>query len=182
MKGLRRDAGLESVVNEALRAATLHELCNTIQVLWNSRMRTTAGLAIYSRGQIVLNPALHTAGDGEIRRTLLHELAHFVARHRTRNRRLDPHGPEWRRACADLGIPGESRCHNLPFPRREQARKHFYQCPVCSVVIARVRPLKRPSACLSCCRMFNGGNYDSRFRFQTVTQNPPEGLFSQSKS
>jgi SprT protein len=178
MKGLRRDFGLESLMNDALRRAGLRELCDTIQVCWNPRMRTTAGLAVYSRHQIVLNPALHSTGDGEVRRTLLHELAHFVAKHRAGHRRLEPHGEEWRRACADLGIPGESRCHTLPFPRREQTRKYFYQCPVCSTVIARVRPMKRPSACLSCCRMFNGGKYDSRFRFHVVTQDPPEGLFS----
>lgn len=178
MKGLRRDAGLESRLNAALLAAGAHALYGTLQVLWNPRLRTTAGLAVYSRWQILLNPALQAAGESEVERTLLHEAAHFVARHRAGTRRMDPHGPEWRRACADLGIPGEARCHNLPFARRTLTRKFFYQCPVCSQVIARVHPLKRTSACLSCCKMFNGGRYDSRFRFQAVTNSPPEGLFS----
>lgn len=181
MKNLHRDAALESLINAALRMAGIAELCGTIQVCWNPRMRTTAGIAAYSKRQIVLNPALHSAGEGEIRRTLLHELAHFVARHRAGHRKIDPHGPEWRRACADLGIPGEARCHSLPFPRRQQTKKYFYRCPVCSIIIGRARPMKQPHACLNCCRMFNGGKYDKRFRFQPVTQTPPNGLFTNTQ-
>jgi len=180
MRGLRRDSALELEADASLRRAGLAELCGTIEVCWSGRLRTTAGLAVYSKRRIVLNPSLGQAGEAEIMRTLLHELAHFVARHRAGRRRVAPHGAEWRMACADLGIPGESRCHALPFPRRQQERKYFYRCPVCSQILARVRPLKRASACLACCRTFNGGRYDERFRFQVVTPAPPEGLFSQS--
>ena len=75
------------------------------------------------------------------------------------------HGPEWRRACRDLGIGDEKRCHDLPLPRREQARRYRYRCPACGLEVRRVRPIRARSACLACCRRHNRGRYDDRFRF-----------------
>ena len=77
-------------------------------------------------------------------------------------------GTEWRRACADLGIAGEARCHNLPFPIRRQKRRYLYACPHCRRDFARTRPLRRTSACLACCRAHNRGRYDQRFKLQLV--------------
>ena len=98
--------------------------------------------------------------------TLLHELAHLLAQFRAGRRRIPPHGAQWRRACADLGIAGEARCHNLPFPIRRQARRYVYSCPNCELEFPRTRPLRRTSACHACCRAFNRGKYDPRFRLQ----------------
>jgi predicted SprT family Zn-dependent metalloprotease len=176
-KGGTRDRELEVLVDRLLLQAGHPELCGSFSVSWHGRLRTTAGLANYQKRAILLNPALREVGDEEIDRTLRHELAHLLAASRHPHRRLAPHGPEWRQACADLGIPGEDRCHALPWTRRQQRRKFFYQCPVCGVVVARVRELRGRSACLSCCRHFNGGRYDERFRFRRVTDQPPEGLF-----
>ena len=83
-------------------------------------------------------------------------------------RRVDAHGPEWKQACADLAIPNEARCHVLPFKRRKVQRKYFYACPECATVLARVLPLRRKVACVKCCRKFNGGVYQERFRFKPV--------------
>jgi predicted SprT family Zn-dependent metalloprotease len=96
---------------------------------------------------------------------LKHELAHLLAHHRAGRRRISPHGPEWRKACTDLGLSDEKRCHTLPLPRREVPKRHLYQCPACGMAVHRVRPIQRPSACLPCCRKHNGGRYDERFRF-----------------
>ena len=71
---------------------------------WNARMRTTAGVAVASRWEIWLNPALRGISPHEVERTLLHELAHLLAQHRVGRRRIAPHGQEWRQACQDLGI------------------------------------------------------------------------------
>lgn len=144
------------------------ELAGRVKVCWNARMRSTAGLAYPGKGLIKLNPRLREFGEAEVDRTLRHELAHLLAHFRAGRRRIAPHGREWRKACADLGMPDEARCHTLPLPRRTLARKHIYRCPACGVELRRVRPMRRATACLTCCRAHSGGRYDERFRFQKV--------------
>lgn len=161
---LRPDPLLEDFANQLLTAAGCRGL--KVSVCWNPGLRTTAGLAIWRERRIVLNPKLVEFSAGEVQRTLRHELAHLLAQHRAGRSRIEAHGPEWRAACADLGIPNEPRCHNLPFKRRKIGRKHFYACPACSTVLARVRPIRRRVACVKCCRKHNGGAYDERFRFK----------------
>jgi predicted SprT family Zn-dependent metalloprotease len=139
-----------------------------VQVHWNPRLRSTAGYARYPSWRIELNPRLR-AFEGQVDRTLRHELAHLVAYHRAGRRRIEPHGYEWQQACADLGIPGEPAHHHLPLPRTQRQRPHAYQCPACLTVVRRVRPFKRATACLSCCRRHAGGQFDTRFKFVKVT-------------
>ncbi len=165
--GIRRDPILEKLATHLLHAAGCRDM--TIRVVWNSRLRTTAGLACWSTKTISLNPRLIEVSPSEVQRTLRHELAHFLAQHRSGRRRIPAHGAEWRQACRDLGIPREPRCHDLPFKRTRMERRHFYQCPQCGTRLARVRKLRRPVACLACCRKFNGGHYDARFRFVQVS-------------
>src|SRR5690606_27688342 len=102
--------------------------------------------------------------DAELRATFLHELAHLVAYAWAGRRRIAPHGPEWREACRELGIPGEDRCHALDFQPRRLERKYAYTCPRCEAVIRRVRRLKRRVACYACCRRHAGGQFDARFQ------------------
>ncbi len=141
----------------------------SVRVFWNSRMRTAAGRAFWPVRVIELNPILHQFPEEETLRTLKHELAHLIAYERAGRRRIAPHGAEWMQACAELGIPGERACHNLPVQRRKIIRKHAYVCTQCFAVIHRVRPLKRNVACSPCCRKFNHGRYDSRFRLIPIT-------------
>lgn len=143
-------------------------LAQRLVVIWNSRLRTTAGLAYPARALIWLNPRLEPFGREEIERTLRHELAHVLAQHRSGRRRIAPHGAEWRQACTDLGLKGEARCHTLPLPRRVMTVRHFYQCPVCQSEIKRVRPIKRKVACYDCCRRYSGGTFDERFRLRKL--------------
>jgi SprT protein len=151
-----------------LRQIGCDDLAATVQVRWNPRMRSTAGLAYPEKSLIVLNPKLVQFGAAELDRTLRHELAHLLAHHRAGRRRINAHGPEWKRACRDLGLADEKRCHDLPLPRRSLTRRHKYRCPGCETVIDRVRPIRRKSACLSCCRAHSGGRYDERFRLKKV--------------
>ncbi len=150
---------------ELLAPLKCKELAARVRVCWNPRMRSTAGMAYPAKALIILNPRLREIGEGEVDRTLRHELAHLLAQHRAGRRRIPPHGDEWRRACADLGLAGEARCHTLPLPRRTLTRRHAYRCPACSAEVRRVRPFRRATACLTCCRKHNGGRYDERFRF-----------------
>ena len=143
----------------------LPHLAARVTLHWHARLRTTAGLARLDCAVILLNPRL-LAFPEELTRTFLHELAHLVAHARNPRRLIDPHGPEWRLACADLGLPGEKRCHALPLATpRHVERKHVYHCPQCRREVRRVRPFRRAEACLICCRVHTHGRYDRRFRF-----------------
>lgn len=159
-----RDADLEKRAREVIQPWA-PPLAGMLVVGWNFRMTTTAGVAIASHWEIWLNPALRHISPGEIDRTLLHELAHLLARHRHGRRRLAPHGAEWREACSDLGIPGEARTHWLPFTARRMRRRYRLRCPGCGESHDRVRQPRGRIACLSCCRTHNRGLYDEQFRF-----------------
>lgn len=154
---------------EAVRCLGLARLAATLRVEWNPRLRTSAGRAWPQEGRIELNPAIAGFGGDEVRRTLLHELAHLVAHHRAGRRRIAPHGPEWRRACADLGIPGEAARHRLPLRPVRQRRRFAYRCPACAKVIRRARRMRREAACLACCRQHAGGRFDRRFVLVATT-------------
>jgi predicted SprT family Zn-dependent metalloprotease len=164
-----RETDLEARARGLLRALNCEELARRISVRWNSRMRSTAGSAFVAKALVTLNPRLREFGEAEVDRTLRHELAHLLAHHRAGRRRIAPHGPEWQRACRDLGLQDEKRCHTLPLPRRELAARYFYRCPACEQEVKRVRPFGRKTACLDCCRRHNRGRYDERFRFVKVS-------------
>ena len=163
---LRHDPLLEDFANQLLQAAGCRHL--KVRVFWNPSLRTTAGMAMWSDRMVVLNPKLVEVSAAEVQRTLRHELAHLLAHHRVGRRRIEAHGEEWRKACSDLGIPHESRCHELPFKRRRVTRKFFYACPACSTILARVKPLRHTAACIKCCRKHHGGKYHASFRFRPV--------------
>ena len=179
-EGLPKGIPAEDLTQQSIQKLNrlgLTSLAKRLQVLWNPRMRSTAGLAYPDLAVIVINPRLQEFGPIEVERTLLHELAHIVAQHRVGKRRIPPHGPEWQRACADLGLKDETRCHDLPLPRRKVTIKHIYLCPHCKIELERVRPFRRAAACLSCCKKFSKGEYDPRFkliRLPPPKKRPPE--------
>jgi SprT protein len=159
----RDDVCTEECV-DALRNLGLDALAQKVVVVWNTRMRTTAGRAFWPEGKIELNPKLKEIAPGEVRGTLLHELAHLVAYARAGRRRIAAHGAEWRQACADLGIPGERATHSLPLPGRTMQKKWRYACPACGQGFDRARKMKRSAGCYSCCKEHNGGYYHKKFR------------------
>lgn len=165
-----RDEALSLVAAALARDLGLESLARAVSVSWNARMRTAAGRAYAKDWAIELNPRLQDLPeerrDAELRATFLHELAHLVAFARVGRKRIAPHGPEWRQACRDLGIPDEDRCHALDFQPRRLARKYAYTCPACDAVIQRVRRLSRRVACFPCCRRHAGGRYDERFQLR----------------
>jgi len=166
--GSSHDVDLESKAREILYELGANKLACAIRVEWNSRLKTSAGRADYRHKLISLNPRLfeHPA---EIDRTLRHELAHILAQFRAGRRRILPHGTEWRKACRDLGIADEKRCHNLPFPAKRYAARFMYRCPNCRQEFPRVHRARRAVACLACCRAHNGGEFDARFRLVLVS-------------
>ena len=159
------DPPLTELCQQLARDLGLEHLAVNVVVVWNPRMRSTAGRAWLLELQIEMNPRLQSLDPQHIQVILRHELAHLVAAQRNKGKRISPHGAEWRRACADLGIPGEKACHRLPLPARKQKIRYLYHCPQCHTEIPRVRPMKKHLACRRCCADFNGGRYDPRFRF-----------------
>jgi SprT protein len=159
-----RDAALEAQGRELLDHLGLHEGVAKLRVVWNSKLRSTAGYAKWPQWLIELNPRLGEF-EGQVERTMKHELAHLIAYARAGRRRIEPHGLEWRKACADIGIPDEHARHTLPLPRSKQERKFTYLCPHCGFTVARVRKFRRHTACLACCKTHNGGRFDARFQF-----------------
>lgn len=164
---LGRDSSLEARAREILAPLAADELARKVHVEWNARLSSAAGRADSRRHLISLNPLLREH-DAEIDRTLRHELAHLLAQFRAGRRRLPPHGAEWRKACHDLGIADEARCHTLPFPVKPRTRRFLYRCSRCGKEFPRVHRIKHTMACLDCCRKFNGGKFDPTARLRLV--------------
>ena len=175
------------LAKDLLRTCGAALLGNRVAIIWNPRLRSTAGRACPRQWRIELNPRLR-AFEGEIDRTFRHELAHLLVawnhenrpgpKRRRRNR--DPHGPEWKRACAALGIDGESRCHQLSLAApRKLARPHAYECPACLLVVRRVQPIARGRmlACGVCCRQQARGRFDRRFQLRKIDPAAPPLAF-----
>ncbi|MFN2622775.1 MAG: SprT-like domain-containing protein [Chthoniobacterales bacterium] len=170
---LGRDPALEAKAREILAPLDADKLARKIHVEWNARLFSAAGRADSHRNLISLNPRLREHDTAEIDRTLRHELAHLLAQFRAGSRRIPPHGAQWRRACRDLGIAEEARCHTLPFPVRARARRFLYRCSRCGKEFPRVRRIKRAVACLDCCRKFNRGKFDPGARLRLVKNDEP---------
>lgn len=163
-----RDSGLEAECRTWLQRLGLVGTANVVTVWWNSRLRSTAGYASFPAWKIELNPRL-LEFEGQVERTLKHELAHLIAYHGAGRRKIEPHGSEWRAACCSLGIPEEKAHHSLPFPRREVRRPYAYRCPACLSVVRRVRKFRYAAACSACCTRHANGTYDARYRFELIT-------------
>ncbi|HKP94014.1 MAG TPA: SprT-like domain-containing protein [Chthoniobacterales bacterium] len=167
---LGRDSALEAQARALLQALGADELASALRVEWNARLCSAAGRADARRNLVALNPHLRDHDIAEVDRTLRHELAHLLAQFRSKTRRVPPHGREWKKACRDLGIADEARCHTLPFPVKERARRFLYRCERCGKEFPRVRKIKRTVACLDCCRKFNRGKFDPKSRLRLVTE------------
>lgn len=165
---LGRDSALEAQAREILSGLDAAELAGHLHVEWNARLFSAAGRADSRRNLISLNPRLREHDAAEIDRTLRHELAHLLAQFRAGRGRIPPHGAAWRKACRELGIADETRCHTLPFPVKPRARRFLYRCSRCGKEFPRVRPIKRAIACLECCRKFNGGKFDPNAKLRLV--------------
>lgn len=161
------EEALEEMCREWLMELELSGAAKLVKVMWNARLKSTAGYASFPAWRIELNPRL-LEFEGQVVQTLKHELAHLIAYHRAGRRRIDPHGQEWKMACACLGIAEEKACHQLPLPRARQKRTLAYRCQACGYVLHRVRRFRRPTACMSCCAKHSGGQFDGRFRFVQV--------------
>lgn len=162
------DEELYSYARAALLRISERELAGVFQIRWNPRMRSAAGRAKLQTWSMEINPRLllmEQNGELEVRRTALHELAHLVAWKRAGDR---GHGAEWRKACAELGIPNEKVTHTLPLPVRRQKKRWLYKCNTCQESFKRVKKVKHKVACAYCCKAYNKGRFTPRFLLEEI--------------
>ena len=161
--------GIVNIVGDAISLLAEHtgtSYAHSVNIVWNKRMRSTAGRAFLNHAKIELNPRLLELGEEalmHVQQTLLHELAHLLA-HQRYGHSISAHGKEWKQACVDMGIPGESATHSLPLPSNKQQRKWRYTCPECAAIIERVRRMSCHSACYTCCKKYYRGRFHTRFK------------------
>lgn len=148
---LRRLAGAlyEDLASRPLRG---------VDVIWNPRLRTTAGRFVYPRGRgggarIELNPRYVAAGGrAALLDVLKHELAHY---HLWSLGRPSGHTAEFYVLARAWGFPRHARRDLLPPP----SARWQYVCPSCGRAFRRARRIPRPASCGACSR-----SYDPRFR------------------
>lgn len=138
------------------------------ELLWNSRLRSSAGRFIPGRRswQAVLRGETSRAvievatylkeidqADHHIRDTLAHEMIHYWLWTR---RRPYGHTDEFWMKMQAMGV---SRYNPVP---KLRPVKYQYRCPGCQKVFPARRKLGK-LACADCCKRHSGGKYDSRF-------------------
>lgn len=117
-----------------------------LRVVFNERLRTSAGRADFAGGAIELNPRLLDRHPDELVPTLAHELAHLIAGPRAR------HGPRWRAAIEALGFRAEA-CHRLDVEGLGVARRAWiWRCGGCGETYRRRHRGARRFACGRCGR------------------------------
>ena len=108
---------------------------------------TTAGTAAYRSWTLDFNEViLNDNTEQFVRQTVAHECAHLIdhqvygslARqydYRGRPKKRQPHGANWKRCMAVLGVPAD-RCHNMDVSNAKQARRvtqtFQYHCEGCN--------------------------------------------------
>ncbi len=113
------------------------------------KYRTTAGTAHFFERKIALSALILTTEE-RLRTTLLHEYAHLLAFHR-HGKRGRGHGPAWRQAMADLGLPPEVH-HRLDCKRNQSQQVVLYRCARCHEIFERRRrmPARRRYIHINC--------------------------------
>jgi predicted SprT family Zn-dependent metalloprotease len=100
--------------NVILRAITFdHRLTAvwSVPVMWNWRLKSSAGFARINPFQIELHPGLNDATPHDLRTVFLHELAH-ICQHILYPECTMSHGYEWHEAMIRLG-ERPIRTHNI---------------------------------------------------------------------
>ena len=122
---------LESRVRELFAAwGALDDGMAHVEVVWNSRLRTTAGRVFMKRLQIQLNPRLLARVPERIDEVLAHEAAHLVT-YRRHGSAVSQHGGEWQGLMESAGFAGAAT-HDFPIEGLQPRRSYFlHRCKGC---------------------------------------------------
>jgi predicted SprT family Zn-dependent metalloprotease len=142
----RRPGALERLALALARRVGAAGRLRGLRVLFNGRLRTSAGRADFAGRAIELNPRLLDRHPAELVPTLAHELAHLIAGPRAR------HGPRWRAVIEALGFRAEA-CHRLDVDGLGVARRAWiWRCGGCGESYRRRHRGARRFACGRCGR------------------------------
>jgi predicted SprT family Zn-dependent metalloprotease len=92
---------------------------------------------------------------GEVRDTILHEIAHALTPG-------DNHGLRWQQKCLELGAK-PMRCYELDNVKQPEP-KYMLICPRCRMKYPRYRKSKGTYVCHRCCEKHNGGKASQAYR------------------
>ena len=85
---------LLAVACRCAQAWQCEQMCDNLRVAYNSRLKTTAGLAYLKENRVELNTRLLSKNPTHLIPTLIHELAHLAVYHRF-GPSAKPHGREF---------------------------------------------------------------------------------------
>jgi len=124
-------------------------LAGEVRVVYNTRLSTTLGRALFEQTLVELNPRLLAEHPQELVSTLGHELAHILVR--KRHGQTPPHGPQFK-ALMDAAGLSASPCHQLPVEhlrRRRGKYLYLHRCGDCGNQFV-ARSTRRHYYCLNC--------------------------------
>jgi SprT protein len=120
------------------QAKKLYPACTGLEIdriVWKEKGRAV-GMASFDGKKFFLTFTKESSQDGiffddTMKDTVAHEVAHlvvmfFIACRLYGNRKIQPHGKEWRHIAITLGCNGK-RCHNLPVTAARAHTKYLYR-------------------------------------------------------
>ncbi|MBS3733491.1 MAG: SprT-like domain-containing protein [Phycisphaerae bacterium] len=140
---------LRAIAERIARRWDMPELLRHVRIGYNSRLRTTAGRAVYDDARVELNPHLLGAHRDQLVATLAHELAHLAVRRRY-GAGAAPHGREFRTLLRAVNLSPD-RCHAMPAAKRLRRRRYLYlhRCSDCGQTFI-ARRVRRDCYCRYC--------------------------------
>lgn len=149
---------------DELKKATEHiieefDLEIDVDVEISGRFKQKAGQYRHSERKVRISEHLLENHPDEVMETLKHELGHAVVMNRNGERRIKPHGREWKSVMQELGVDNPEACHSLQLTEY----RYLIRCtnPECDVELGRHRKsrlVKKPHLylCNEC-----GSNFES---------------------
>lgn len=172
-------AALQSLYQE-LNAAHFDGILPPCRIAWSRQLTRTAGNIDVKDRSIklsvpLLREAFHTDSlfapeyvvcgvacadaPGALREILKHEMIHLWLHVCGLP---SGHTAAFRAKARAIGQPHTRHDIALPAPRAGW----IYTCACCGAEFPRRRRYGRPTACARCCKRFNGGQYDARFKLR----------------
>jgi len=89
----------------------------------------------------------------------IHECCHI--RHRN-------HGRFFKNLCQSYGTVSNHTAHRKDVKVPEPKKYYLYRCDGCGKEIKNMKYTNKGSACINCCKKYNNGRYDEKYRFKLV--------------
>lgn len=138
---------LLAIARRCGEAWEMPDLAERVFIRYNSRLRTTLGLATLEEWRLDLNTRLLLEHPDELILTLVHELAHLAVFRRYGL--VSPHGMQFRTLMRAVRLSAKAT-HDLPVERfRRQRFLYLHRCTGCGYTLI-ARQLRRVCHCRAC--------------------------------